>query len=283
MIKIRYMDPSEVEEISTFRRDHLGDFIENKFKCYIRKNPDSVIIANSDDEKEILGYAFAYLWRSDTGIIHHILSSPKSKSAVEEELLKYIEERFLKRNLNKAYAWAREDQKNLIKNLYAWNYTLDCEMLVFENNDITLLSDISSGNRKIEVSEFSKKHLEDVMEIEKRCFKPSWHQNKEEFLKYAKRKSALFSVATDNKRVIAYLQIAASKNLGYLGRVAVLPGYQRRGIGTRLMNEAIDWFEENNAKKIKLRSPQSDFPAHILYKNFGFCEIGREYEFTKQF
>lgn len=283
MVKIRYMEPTEIEDISSFRRTHLGDFIENKFKSYIRKNPSSVIIANSDDEKKILGYAFAYLWRSDTGIIHHVLSSPESKSLVEKELLNYIEERFLKRNLNKAYAWAREDQKDLIKNLYSMNYTLDCEMLVFEVNDISSLPQISDGNNEITVSEFSKKYLEDVIEIEKKCFKPSWHQNEDDFLRYAKRKSSRFSVATDEDRAVAYLQVAASKNLGYLGRVAVLPGYQRKGIGTRLMNEAMEWFEKNNVKKIKLRSPQSDFPAHNLYKNFGFSEIGREYEFAKQF
>ena len=90
-------------------------------------------------------------------------------------------------------------------------------------------------------------------------------------------------MAKDEDRAIAYVQVAASGNLGYLGRVAVHPGYQRKGIGTRLMTEAMKWFAQNNAHRIKLRSPQSDVPAHILYKNFGFFQIGKEYEFLKQF
>jgi ribosomal protein S18 acetylase RimI-like enzyme len=277
------MEPSEVEDISFFRRTYLGEFIEDKFESYIRKNPDSVIVANSDDEKDILGYAFAYLWRSDTGIIHHVLSSPESKSIVENELLKRIEERFHKRKINKAYAWAKEAQKNLIWNLYSLNYTLDCEMLVFENNALDSLPRTLSTNEEIEIKDFTKKHLEDVISIETKCFKPSWHQNKEDFLRYAKRQNSQFSVATDKGRTVAYLQIVASQNMGYLGRVAVHPNYQRKGIGTRLMNEAMRWFKKNEIKKIKLRSPQSDIPAHNLYKNFGFSEIGKEYEFVKRF
>lgn len=284
MVKIRYMRRSEVETILSFRRTHLGEFIEEKFKKYIRKNPGSIVIANPEsNEKAILGYAFAYLWRSDTGIIHHVLCPSELKHEVEKELLLKLEERFLERELNRVYAWAREDQENLIKNLYSLNYNLDCEMLVFENNAINSVTKTLKANQEIKVQDFKEEHLEDVISIETKCFKPSWHQKKEDFLKYLKRQNTQFSVATDKEKAVAYLQIAASQNLGYLGRVAVLPGYQRKGIGTRLMSEAMTWFEQNNAKKIKLRSPQSDFPAHNLYKNFGFSEIGREYEFVKRF
>jgi ribosomal-protein-alanine N-acetyltransferase len=283
MVKIRNMRPSEVEDISSFRRTYLGEFIEQKFKNYIKKNPDTVIVANSDDDGKILGYAFAYLWRTDTGIIHHVLSSPENKSSVEKELVKHIDNRFLRRKLNKAYAWAKEDQEDLIKNLYSMNYTLDCEMLVFENKDLEPDSRAKTGNKDVLIADFKEDHLEDVIEIEKKCFKPSWHQVKEDFIRYSKRQNSRFSVAVDNDRTVAYLQVAASGKLGYLGRVAVHPGYQRKGIGTRLMNEAMGWFEENKARKVKLRSPQSDIPAHILYKNFGFSEIGKEYEFAKQF
>jgi ribosomal protein S18 acetylase RimI-like enzyme len=121
------------------------------------------------------------------------------------------------------------------------------------------------------------------MEIEKKCFKPSWHQNKDDFLRYSKRPNSRFSVAMDNDKAIAYLQVAASGKLGYLGRVAVHPNHQRKGIATTLMTEAMKWFGDNNATLIKLRSPQTDIPAHNLYRNFGFSQIGKEYEFLKQF
>jgi ribosomal-protein-alanine N-acetyltransferase len=284
MVKIRYMKRSEVDDISSFRRTHLGEYIEDKFKNYIKKNPGSVFIANPDThEKEILGYAFAYLWRVNTGIIHHILCVKDSKDAVEGELLSHLEKRFLERKLDRVYAWAREDQENLIKNLYSLNYNLDCEMLVFENYASNPLPRVPKVDEDVEIEDFTEDHLEDVITIETKCFKPSWHQNKEDFLKYAKRKNSWFSVAKDIDSVVAYLQITACGKLGYIGRVAVIPGYQRKGLGTMLMNEAMKWFGANSATKIKLRTPQTDIPAQNLYKKFGFSEIGREYEFVKQF
>jgi ribosomal-protein-alanine N-acetyltransferase len=284
MVRIRYMKKSEIDIITSFRREHLGEFIEDKFKRYVLKNPSSVLIADEGPKtNKILGYAFAYLWRTDTGIIHHLLSIPESKDMVEPKLLEHLQHIFKHRKLNMAYAWATENQKSLIKHLYGLEYNLECEMLVFENEKLEFASDSSQGNMKVNILDFEEEYLDDIMKIETLCFKPSWHQREEEFLKYAKRPNTWFSVAVDNEKVVGYLQAAASHNLGYLGRVAVLPGYQRKGIGTRFTHEAMKWFEKNNANNIKLRSPQTDIPAHNLYKKFGFSKTGKEYEFVKKF
>jgi ribosomal-protein-alanine N-acetyltransferase len=284
MVRIRYMKKSEIDVITSFRRKYLGKFIEDKFKKYVLKNPSSVLIADEGpDANNILGYAFAYLWRQDTGIIHHLLSTLESKEMVEPKLLEYLQHIFIQRKLNSAYAWATENQKSLIKHLLGLEYNLECEMLVFENIKQEFSSESSHGNTSVDILDFEDKYLDDVMKIETLCFKPSWHQREEEFLRYAKRPNTWFSVALDNDKVVGYLQVAASDNLGYLGRVAVLPGYQRKGIGTRFTHEAMKWFEKNNAGSIKLRSPQTDIPAHNLYKKFGFSKTGMEYEFVKKF
>jgi ribosomal-protein-alanine N-acetyltransferase len=278
------MKRSEVDDISSFRKKYLGEFIEDKFKKYIHKNPESVLVAKGISEKEeILGYAFSYLWRSDTGIIHHVLSCSDSKANIEHELLDHIHEIFRKRKLTKAYAWARDEQKSLIKKLYAMDYNLECEMVVFENDIHDYAFDNIGGNKNIEIMEFQEKYLDDIIGIEEKCFKPSWHQKKEDFLRYAKKPTSKFSVAVIQDKAVGYLQITASNNLGYLGRVAVSPSYQRNGIGTRFTHYAMKWFEEHKVKNIRLRSPLTDLPAHNLYKKFGFSEIGKEYEFVKEF
>lgn len=284
MVRIRYMKKSEIDTITSFRRKYLGEFIEEKFKKYVLKNPSSVLIADEGPNTDnILGYAFAYLWRSDTGIIHHLLSTPESKDMVESKLLEHLQHIFKHRKLNTAYAWATENQKSLIKNLLGLDYNLECEMLVFENKEKEFPSKTSQGNMTIDILDFNDKYLDDVMKIETLCFKPSWHQREEEFLKYAKRPNTWFSVAVDKGKAVGYLQAAASHNLGYLGRVAVLPEYQRKGIGTRFTYEAMKWFEKNNAGSVKLRSPQTDIPAHNLYKKFGFSKTGKEFEFVRKF
>ena len=284
MVKIRYMKKSEVDEISSFRKKYLGEFVEDKFKKYIRKNPDSVLVAQDESGKSnIIGYAFSYLWGPDTGIIHHVLATSESKEKIEHELLRSIHEFFRQSELIKVYAWAKDEQTSLIKKLYAMDYNLECEMLVFENNmqksDFVTVED----GLDIEIREFEKKYLDDVIKIEAKCFKPSWHQKKEDFLKQANKPLSLFSVAVSQEKAVGYLQITAFDNLGYLGRVAVSPGYQGNGIGTKFTLKAMKWFEKNNVKNVRLRSPLADLPAHNLYRKFGFSEIGTEYEFVKRF
>jgi ribosomal-protein-alanine N-acetyltransferase len=284
MAGIRYMKKNEADIISFIRKKYLGEFIEDRFKNYIKKNPGTVVVACEEEDKEsILGYAFAYLWRENVGIIHHIIVPGDSNNIVEKELIDHLEKLFTKRELKKAYAWAKEEQVNLIKYLYDLDYNLDCEMLVFNRDNMESNSKTPEGNKEIVIENFKEKYLEDMLRIEEKCFKPSWHQKKDDFLRYAKRSNTGFLVALDSNSSVGYLHVAASKDLGHLGRVAVLPEYQRQGIGTRFTKEAMTWFEKKGVKRIKLRSPQTDIPAHNLYKKFGFTEVGREYEFVKLF
>jgi ribosomal protein S18 acetylase RimI-like enzyme len=278
------MKKKEVDIISSMRREYLGEFIEDRFRNYIKKNPGTVVVAcQQGKEENVLGYAFSYLWRKSTGIIHHIIVPEDPDETVEKELIDHLEKLFTQRDLSKAYAWAKQEQSSLIKYLYGLNYNLDCEMLVFKKDNIGSSPKTHKGNTEIAMEKFNEKYLQDLMRIEDKCFKPSWHQTEDDFLRYAKRANTIFLVAVDSGSAVGYLQTAASKGLGYIGRVAVLPEYQRMGIGTRFTSEALLWCGKMGAERIKLRSPLTDIPAHNLYEKFGFSEVGREYEFVKSF
>lgn len=282
MIRIRPLAESEADTVCTLRRNFFGDFFENRFKTFIQKNPNSIFIADFGRQNEdILGYAFAYPWKTGTGVVHHIFVYPEYQEEVENTLLSNIEGYFSKGNLNKIRILAREDQNSLIKLLYKLGYELDTELFVFENNKIEDMQILDDGNQDISIRNFNEKYMDDILEIEKRCFKPAWHVSRGEFLRYAARSDSWFCVALDKEKAVGYLQVSASCDLGYLGRVAVLPQYQRKGIGTRLSAEAIKWFKKKETKKIKLRSPLANIPAHNLYKKFGFIGVGKEYDFIK--
>ena len=282
MIRIRPLVESEVDNILTLRRNFFGDFFESRFRSFIQKNPNFIFIADSGEGNgKILGYAFAYPWKTGTGVVHHIFVYPEHQGKVENHLLNNIEQYFSNGNLNKIRVWAREDQNSLIKLLYELGYELDTELFVFENNKIKDTQILDEGNQDVRILDFNEKYMDDILEIEKRCFKPAWHVSRGEFLRYATRYDSWFCIALDKDKAVGYLQISASYDLGYLGRVAVLPQYQRKGIGTRLSAEAIKWFKKKETKKVKLRSPLANIPAHNLYKKFGFIEVGKEYDFLK--
>lgn len=283
MVRIRNMKMSEIETIIKLRRKHFGEFIEERFREYIKNNPASIVIADKSDEKnEILGYAFAYPWRSDSAVVHHLFAFSDEENEVEAKLLDFLELYFAEKDREKIRVWAKEEQKNLIRLLYELDYGLDTELLAFENSDLTATNVVDEGNQDVEIRDFKEEYIDDIMEIESKCFKPSWHQRKEDFIRSNQRSTNWNCLAFLDNEAVGYLQVSASENFGHLGRVAVLPRYQGKGIGTRLTKEAMKWFKTMGANKVKLRSPINDNIAHELYRKFGFKEMGREYDFIKK-
>lgn len=283
MIRIRNMEISEIEMIMELRRKHFGEFIENRFREYIAQYPASIVIADKGDEKnEILGYAFAYPWRSDSGVVHHLFAFSDNENEVEAKLLDFLERYFAEKDRENIRVWAKEEQKNLIKLLYELGYGLDTELLAFENSDLMTANMVDEGNREVEIKDFKEEFIDNLMEIESKCFKPSWHQRKEDFIRSSQRSTDWNCLAFIDNEAVGYLQVSSSENLGHLGRVAVLPRYQGKGIGTRLAAEAMRWFKKRGAYKVKLRSPVNDKIAHKLYRKFGFVEMGREFDFVKK-
>jgi putative acetyltransferase len=76
----------------------------------------------------------------------------------------------------------------------------------------------------------------------------------------------------------AVLEPMALERLAHVFRLTIVvhPGQERRGIGTRLMNELIEWAEGNpKVGKIELLVRASNKAAIALYKKLGFEVEGR--------
>jgi GNAT superfamily N-acetyltransferase len=71
-----------------------------------------------------------------------------------------------------------------------------------------------------------------------------------------------------------YRRYAFGTEIGYVNAVYVRPAYRRRGIASRLMQQAIAWASERGCAGVRLRSSDE---GRILYERLGFRE-GREME-----
>jgi ribosomal-protein-alanine N-acetyltransferase len=283
MIKVRPIKAIEVEEVVSLRRKFFGDFFENRFRNYIKKNPWSINIAETERESgEILGYAFAYPWKAKEGVIHHICSLQENQKDIERALITHLEDQFLKNELKSIRIWISEEQFSLKDVLSESGFQLDTELVAFENAHLDSMDTHEQGNQEIQVLDFNDKFIDDILKIEVNCFKSSWHQTKEDFLSHGRKKNVWFCIALNHDHAIGYLQVTASEGLGQLGRVAVLPEFQGNKIGTRLIAEAMKWFNTQGVKKIKLRSPIDYTNAHNLYRKFGFAQKGKEFDYFKK-
>lgn len=75
----------------------------------------------------------------------------------------------------------------------------------------------------------------------------------------------------------AFLEILDLQNLSHIAQlnIAVHKGYQRKGIGTQLMERIIEWAKQSGrVEKIELNVRASNTGAIALYKKMGFFEEG---------
>jgi putative acetyltransferase len=90
--------------------------------------------------------------------------------------------------------------------------------------------------------------------------------------------NAAVFVAEDDGRIVGRLSIArdqhpASKHVADLGLMVAM-SHRRRGIGTRLLEAALEWARQSEVRKLELHVFPYNEAAIRLYENFGFVREG---------
>ena len=90
--------------------------------------------------------------------------------------------------------------------------------------------------------------------------------------------NAAVFVAEEEGRIVGRLSIArdqhpASRHVADLG-LMVARSHRRRGIGTQLLEAALDWARHSEVRKLELHVFPHNEAAIKLYENFGFVQEG---------
>ena len=90
--------------------------------------------------------------------------------------------------------------------------------------------------------------------------------------------NAAVFVAEDEGRIVGRLSIArdqhpASRHVADLGLMVAI-SHRRRGIGTKLLEAALDWARHSEVRKLELHVFPHNEAAIKLYENFGFLQEG---------
>jgi RimJ/RimL family protein N-acetyltransferase len=89
-------------------------------------------------------------------------------------------------------------------------------------------------------------------------------------------------VAEEDERVVARLSLSrdphpASRHVADLG-LMVAADHRRRGIGTTLLREAVEWARASAVQKLELHVFPWNEPALALYESFGFEREGYRHD-----
>jgi ribosomal-protein-alanine N-acetyltransferase len=117
-------------------------------------------------------------------------------------------------------------------------------------------------------------HLDDLAQLESMAFSRPWSYDA--LAEELQNPLAVFFVAEDveTERSLGYIGMHHILDEGLIANIVVHPGYRRLGIGTRLVNEVIEYAKKHDIKRLTLEVRASNAPAIALYENMGFKKEG---------
>ena len=117
-------------------------------------------------------------------------------------------------------------------------------------------------------------HLDDVAEIERRCFSDPWSRRM--LAEHLENECAATIVALgEDGTVMGYAGLLVVLDEGYITNVAVRPEYRRQGVASQLL-QVFERFALGNGLAILTREVRdANAPARALYARHGYEEVGR--------
>ena len=130
------------------------------------------------------------------------------------------------------------------------------------------------------IRKMTAEDVKPAAEIEKLCFVHPWSEQsiKDEMDK----ENSVFLMAFESENPIGYVGLSVVFDEGYMGNLAVVENYRRKGVGRALMNELLTCCENLDLAFATLEVRPSNTPAVSLYKSLGFEEAGRRKNYYKE-
>jgi len=121
--------------------------------------------------------------------------------------------------------------------------------------------------------------LSEVYAIETRCFTSPWSLGS--FRYELGHNQSILKVALLSERIVGYVCVRAMHEDAHILNLAVLPELRRRGIGSALLQDALEELRtlKPQVKFVTLEVRESNIPAIRLYEKFGFNIIGKRHNY----
>ena len=132
---------------------------------------------------------------------------------------------------------------------------------------------------QIAIVPMREQHLNAVAALETVCFAAPW--TREGLAEELSNPKAHFLVAEADGETAGYIGVQEICGEGYVTNVAVLPQYRCRGIGARLVREAVCGAKERGCTFLSLEVRVGNEAAIRLYERLGFRVQGRRKNFYR--
>ena len=118
---------------------------------------------------------------------------------------------------------------------------------------------------------FRRKHIGEVLQLWidiPGIYLQSGGSDSVEGLKsYLKRNRGYSFIAKDNKKIVGSVLCGHDGRNGFIHHLAVVPGYQRQGIGKKLLSLALEKLKRSKINKCALFTLKNNKEAALFYRN----------------
>jgi ribosomal-protein-alanine N-acetyltransferase len=118
--------------------------------------------------------------------------------------------------------------------------------------------------------------LDKVAEIDQRCFEPLWQQSRDA-TRRAFVQSSYSTVVEFQNEVIGYQVSTTASFNAHLARLAVLPEYRGKRIGSTLVQDMLYRFNQPLIREITVNTQQDNENSQSLYLKLGFEKTGESF------
>jgi ribosomal-protein-alanine N-acetyltransferase len=128
------------------------------------------------------------------------------------------------------------------------------------------------GNLAVNVRRAQPRDLPTLLALDASIFGPVWHKPVGNF-EDALVRSFTFTVAEEDGQLIGYQWSDKLQDHGHITRLAVRPDWENKGVGTRLLTEAMTTMVEAGVAWITLNTQESNLRSQRLYERHGFRSV----------
>jgi len=141
----------------------------------------------------------------------------------------------------------------------------DVVLLQWERGNILF----SERGHNIKIRKMQSNDLKIAAQIDHDAFDLIW-RNSESSLEKALSLSAYATVAEDGDKIVGYQISSAKPSNAHLARLAVLPKWQGRGIGSALVQDLLTQFELWGTLRVTVNTQKSNVSSLSVYEKAGF-------------
>ncbi len=117
--------------------------------------------------------------------------------------------------------------------------------------------------------------LELLLRLDGEAFPPMWAFSKKEMLMLLLLSGGQAMLAYRGDEPAGYVIASVHQDFGEIIRIGVLPKHRDLGVGSALVQAALDFCESNGALSVLLNTQSHNRSAQRLYESFGFRRYGK--------